>query len=85
MVICGGRNIVVDVLICNDSVRDCYLRQFSDKELLVSQLCISVIQLLSKCIALLGSINLDISIYNVICHLYTSDSRLWIYSGGICQ
>ena len=38
MVICGGRNIVVDVLICNDSV----LRQFSDKELLVSLLCISV-------------------------------------------
>ena len=55
MVICGGRNIVVDVLICNDSV----LRQFSDKELLVSQLCISVIQLLSKCISLLGSINLQ--------------------------
>ena len=55
MVICGGRNIVVDVLICNDSV----LRQFSDKEFLVSQLCISVIQLLSKCIALLGSINLQ--------------------------
>ena len=55
MVICGGRNIIVDVLICNDSV----LRQFSDKELLVSLLCISVIQLLSKCIALLGSINLQ--------------------------
>ena len=53
MVICTGRNIVVDVLICNDSV----LRQFSDKELLVIQLCISVIQLLSKFIALLGSIN----------------------------
>ena len=50
MVICGGRNIVVDVLICNDLV----LRQFSDKELLVSLLCISVIQLLSKCIALLA-------------------------------
>ena len=55
MVICGGRNIVVDVLIFNDSV----LRQFSDKELLVNQLCISVIQLLSKCIALLGSINIQ--------------------------
>ena len=54
MVICGGRNIV-DVLICNDSV----LRQFSDTEFLVSQLCISVMQLLSKCIALLGSINLQ--------------------------
>ena len=35
MVICGGRNIVVDVLICNDS----FLIQFSDKEMLVSQLC----------------------------------------------
>ena len=55
MVICGGRNIVVYVLICNDSV----LRQFSDTEFLVSQLCISVIQLLSKCIALLWSINLQ--------------------------
>ena len=54
MVICGGRNIVVNVLICNDSV----LKQFSDKELLVSLLCISVIQWLSKCSALLGSINL---------------------------
>ena len=53
MVICGERNIVLYVLICNDSV----LRQFSDKELLVNQLSISVIQLLSKCIALLGSIN----------------------------
>ena len=42
MVICGGKNIVVDVLICSDSVK-----QFSDKELLVSQLCISVMQLLS--------------------------------------
>ena len=38
MVICGGRNIVViNVLIFNDSV----LRQFSDKELLVSLLYIS--------------------------------------------
>ena len=46
MVICGGRNIVVDVLICSDSV----LRQFSDKELLVSQMSMSVMQLLSKCI-----------------------------------
>ena len=61
MVICGGRNIVVDVLICNDSV----LRQFSDKELLVIQLCISVIQLLSKCIALLGSINLQCNMSSV--------------------
>ena len=61
MVICSGRNIVVDVLICNDSV----LRQFSDKELLVSQLCISVIQLLSKCIALLGSINLQCNMSSV--------------------
>ena len=61
MVICGGRNIVVDVLICNDSV----LRQFSDKELLVSLLCISVIQLLSKCIALLGSINLQCNMSSV--------------------
>ena len=61
MVICGGRNIVVDVLICNDSV----LRQFSDKELLVSQLCISEIQLLSKCIALLGSINLQCNMSSV--------------------
>ena len=61
MVICDGRNIVVDVLICNDSV----LRQFSDKELLVSLLCISVIQLLSKCIALLGSINLQCNMSSV--------------------
>ena len=61
MVICDGRNIVVDVLICNDSV----LRQFSDKELLVSLLCISVIQLLSKCIALLGSINLQCNMASV--------------------
>ena len=61
MVICGERNIVVDVLICNDSV----LRQFSDKELLVSLLCISVIQLLSKCIALLGSINLQCNMSSV--------------------
>ena len=61
MVICGGRNIVVDVLICNDSV----LRQFSDKEFLVSQLCISVIQLLSKCIALSGSINLQCNMSSV--------------------
>ena len=61
MVICGGRNIVVDVLICDDSV----LRQFSDKELLVSLLCISVIQLLSKCIALLGSINLQCNMSSV--------------------
>ena len=61
MVICGGRNIVVDVLICNDSV----LRQFSDKELLVSLLCISVIQLLSKCIELLGSINLQCNMSSV--------------------
>ena len=55
MVICGGMNIVVDILIFSDSV----LRLFSDKELLVSQLCISVIQLLSKCMSLLGSINLQ--------------------------
>ena len=55
MVICGGSNIVVYVLICSDSV----LRQFSDNELLVSQLCISIIQLLSKCMSLLGSINLQ--------------------------
>ena len=61
MVICGGRNIVVDVLIFNESV----LRQFSDKELLVSLLCISVIQLLSKCIALLGSINLQCNMSSV--------------------
>ena len=61
MVICDGRNIVVDVLICNDSV----LRQFSDKDLLVSLLCISVIQLLSKCIALLGSINLQCNMSSV--------------------
>ena len=61
MVICGERNIVVDVLICNDSV----LRQFSDKELLVSLLCISVIQLLSKCIAFLGSINLQCNMSSV--------------------
>ena len=61
MVICGGRNIVVDVLICNDSV----LRQFSDKELLVSLLCISVIQLLSKCIVLLGFINLQCNMSSV--------------------
>ena len=43
MVICSGRNIVVDVLIYSDL----FLRQFSDNELLI-QLCISVIQLLSK-------------------------------------
>ena len=43
MVICGGSNIVVDVEICSDSV----LRQFSDNELLVSQVGISVMQLLS--------------------------------------
>ena len=61
MVICGGRNIVVDVLICNDSV----LRQFSDTELLVSLLYISVIQLLSKCIVLLGSINLQCNMSSV--------------------
>ena len=61
MVICGGWNIVVDFLICNYSV----LRQFSDKELLVSLLCISVIQLLSKCIALLGSINLQCNMSSV--------------------
>ena len=61
MVICDGSNIVVDVLICNDSV----LRQFSDKELLVSLLCISVIQLLSKCIALLGSINLQCNMSSI--------------------
>ena len=61
MVICGGSNIVVVVLICNDSV----LRQFSDKEFLVSQLCISVIQLLSKCIVLLGSINLQCNMSSV--------------------
>ena len=54
MVICGGRNILVDVLICSDSVS----RHVSDKELLVSQLCISVMQL-SKCMSLLGSINLQ--------------------------
>ena len=61
MVICGGSTIVVDVLICNDSV----LRQFSDKELLVNLLCIPVIQLLSKCIALLGSINLQCNMSSV--------------------
>ena len=61
MLICGGRNIVVDFLICNDSV----LRQFSDKELLVSQLCISAIQLLSKCITLLGPINLQCNMSSV--------------------
>ena len=61
MVICGERNIVVDVLICNDSV----IRQFSDNELLTSLLCISVIQLLSKCIALLGSINLQCNMSSV--------------------
>ena len=61
MVICGERNIVVDFLICNDSV----LRHFSDKELLVSLLCISVIQLLSKCITLLGSINLQCNMSSV--------------------
>ena len=61
MVIFGGRNIVVDVLICNDSV----LRQFSDKEFLVNKLCISVIQLLSKCIALLGYINLQFNMSSV--------------------
>ena len=61
MVICGRRNIVLYVLICNDSV----LRQFSDKEMLVSLLCISVIQLLSKCIALLGSINLQCNMSSV--------------------
>ena len=55
MLICGGRNIVLDVLICSDSV----LRQFSDNELLVSQLCISVIKLLSTFMSLLGSINLQ--------------------------
>ena len=55
MVICGGRNIVVDVLICSDSV----LRQFSDKELLVRQLCISVMQLLIICMSLLWYINLQ--------------------------
>ena len=31
MAICGVRNIVIYVLICNDSV----LRQFSDKELFI--------------------------------------------------
>ena len=65
MVICGERNIVVDVLICNCIINDSVLRQFSDKELLVSLLCISVIQLLSKCIALLGSINLQCNISSV--------------------
>ena len=55
MLMCGGRNIVVDVLICSDSV----LRQFSDNELLVSQLCMSVMQLLSTFMSLLGSINLQ--------------------------
>ena len=55
MVICGGRNIVEDVLVCSDSV----LRQFSDTELLVSQLCMSVMQLLSTFMSLLGSINLQ--------------------------
>ena len=41
MVISGGRNILVYVLICSDSV----LRQFSDKELLVRKLYMSVMQL----------------------------------------
>ena len=68
MVICGGRNIIVDVLICSDSI----LRQFSDNELLVSQLCISVMQLLSKFMSLLESI------YSVtVCHQHTSDSIWW--------
>ena len=64
MVICGERNIVVDVLIFN-FINDSVLRQFSDTELLVSLLCISVIQLLSKCIALLGSINLQCNMSSV--------------------
>ena len=55
MVICGGRNIVLTVLICSDSV----LREFSDKELLVSYLCISVMLLLSTFMSLLGSINIQ--------------------------
>ena len=57
MVIFGGRDIIVDVLMCSDSV----LRQFSDNELLVIQLRISVMQLLSnyfKVMSLLGSTNL---------------------------
>ena len=61
MVICGGRNIVVDVLICSDSI----LRQFSDNKLLVRQLCISVMNLLSKYIALLGYINLQCNMSSV--------------------
>ena len=64
MVICGERNIEVDVLILN-FINDSVLRQFSDTELLVSLLCISVIQLLSKCIALLGSINLQCNMSSV--------------------
>ena len=53
MVIYGGRNIVIYVLICSYSV----LRQFSGNELFMSQLCISVMQLLSKYMSLLGYVN----------------------------
>ena len=64
MLICGERNIVVDVLIFN-FITDSVLRQFNDTELLVSLLCISVIQLLSKCMSLLGSINLQCNMSSV--------------------
>ena len=71
MIICGERNIVVDVLICSDSV----LRQFSDKELLVSQLCIYLMQflkllkLLSNVMSSLGSINVCVCVcvYMYVC------------------
>ena len=55
MVICGGRNLVVDFVMCGDSV----LRQFSDTALLLSQVCISVMQFLSTFMSLLGSVNLS--------------------------
>ena len=71
MVICGGRNIVVDVLICGNLI----LRQFSDKKLLVSQLCISVINLLSTCMSLLRSINLQ---YNCMSSAYECESTKYL-------
>ena len=71
MVICGGRNIVVDDLICSDSI----LRQFSDKKLLVSQLCISVMKLLSTCMSLSGSNNLQC---NCMSSAYERESTKYI-------
>ena len=55
MVNCGGRNIDIDVLMRSDSV----VRHFGDKELLVKQVCTSLIKLLSTFMSLLGSVNLQ--------------------------